>query len=240
MAVDVASIIARYRGELPGGAEGDQAMLERLSTDVLLTAEGEDVQRRHLSTAEIDDLLAYLGWQTWDMLAARSTEGESGLIPRQEYESIAFVQAWADYPRFIDEITREVGVDGVIEFGPILQLLLLRRCRELAPEVLERRLECDNRLIDVGLGAHDLRVSRRLEVDQHPFDVLPGGFQAIDCGDFCLGSLWLGLGLELVDADVRRTNLRGDLVLVGLECGRGSRLRVWRLHVLLLRHISGA
>jgi hypothetical protein len=116
-AADAASIIASYRGELPGGAEGDRRMLERLSTEVLQTSAGDDLQRPRLSTAEIDDLLAYLGWQTWDMLAARSTEGESGLIPRQEYESIAFVQCWADYPRLIDEITRAVGVDGVIEFG---------------------------------------------------------------------------------------------------------------------------
>jgi hypothetical protein len=35
----------------------------------------------------------------------------------------------------------------------------------------ERRLECHDRRIDVGFGAYDLRVSRRLEVDQHPFDV---------------------------------------------------------------------
>ena len=36
-----------------------------------------------------------------------------------------------------------------------------------------------------------LRVSRRLEVDEHPFDVLPGGLQAIDRGDFCLYPLGL-------------------------------------------------
>jgi hypothetical protein len=116
-AADVASIIASYRGELPGGFEGDRLMCERLTTEVLQTSDGEDVQRNRLTTAEIDDLLAYLGWQTWDMLAARTTEGESGLIPRQEYESIGFVQSWADYPRFIEEITREVGVDGIVELG---------------------------------------------------------------------------------------------------------------------------
>src|SRR6185436_10239139 len=114
---------------------------------------------------------------------------------------------------------------------PIPQLFLLRWCRELAPEVLERRLECDDCLIDVGLGAYGLRVSRCLEVDEPSFDVLPGGLQAIDRGDFCLCPLRLGLRLELVDAGVRRTNLRSDFVLVGLQCGPDSRLCIWRLHV---------
>src|SRR5262249_55909551 len=44
-------------------------------------------------------------------------EGESGLIPRQEYETVAFVQQWASYARWVEEITERVGVDGVIELG---------------------------------------------------------------------------------------------------------------------------
>src|SRR5215204_1814997 len=123
---------------------------------------------------------------------------------------------------------------------PVLQLLFLRRCRELASEVLERRLECDDRLVDVGLGAYGLRVSRCLEVDEHPFDLLPCGLQAVDRGDFRLCALRLGLRLELVDARVRRTNLRSDLVLVGLQRGPDSRLCVWRLHVPAPLHISVA
>ena len=115
-ATDLASIIASYRGDLPGGEAGDAAMRARLSTDALRTDEAS-IQRNRLTTGEIDDVLTYLGWQTWDMLAARSTEGESGLIPRQEYESIAFVQSWVDYPYFVERITDAVGLDGILAFG---------------------------------------------------------------------------------------------------------------------------
>jgi hypothetical protein len=58
-----------------------------------------------------------MGWSLWDVIAARSTEGESGLIPRQEYETISFLQMWALYPRMMREITDEIGVDGVIDLG---------------------------------------------------------------------------------------------------------------------------
>jgi hypothetical protein len=43
--------------------------------------------------------------------------GESGLIPRQEYETVSFVQQWSSYARWTDLITDTIGVDGVIELG---------------------------------------------------------------------------------------------------------------------------
>ena len=64
---------------------------------------------------EVNDLREYMGWTLWDVLAARSTEGESGLIPRQEYETISFLQIWARTRCF--GRSPKVGIDGVIEMG---------------------------------------------------------------------------------------------------------------------------
>jgi hypothetical protein len=91
-------------------------MQSRLRTSILATTE-ENVRRNRLSAEEIDDVLTYLGWNLWDQLAARSTEGESGLIPRQEYETVTFVQEWIRFPFFFEELTRVIGVDGVIDLG---------------------------------------------------------------------------------------------------------------------------
>ena len=78
----------------------------------------QDVLRgRRTEIEELNGFRAYMGWSLWDVIAARSTEGESGLIPRQEYETISFLQMWALYPRMMREITEEIGVDGVIELG---------------------------------------------------------------------------------------------------------------------------
>lgn len=35
------------------------------------------------------------------MLATKITEGESGLIPRQEYETLAFIQQFLRYPELL-------------------------------------------------------------------------------------------------------------------------------------------
>jgi hypothetical protein len=108
-------LMSRFRGEIAGGAAGDRQMRARLRTGVLDTS-AENV-RRPLSAEESSDFLAYCGWNLWDLIAARQTEGESGLIPRQEYETVAFVQQWATWARWFGLITDEIGVDGVIELG---------------------------------------------------------------------------------------------------------------------------
>lgn len=108
-------LLERYGGEVPHGSEGDRQFRATLATDVL-TLDDASV-RRALSDAEVDDLSRYAGWNMWDCLAARATEGESGLIPRQEYESISFVQIWQRYPEFLRLITEKVGADGVVELG---------------------------------------------------------------------------------------------------------------------------
>jgi hypothetical protein len=116
-AFDIEAALARYRGVYPPGAEGDDMFREALKTDVVVTSD-ESVLRNRLSTEEIDDFLAYTGWNLWDLLAKRSTEGESGLIPRQEYETVAFTQQWLRFPNFYERITEAVGgAEGVVELG---------------------------------------------------------------------------------------------------------------------------
>ncbi|HEY1969405.1 MAG TPA: PEP-utilizing enzyme, partial [Pseudonocardia sp.] len=108
-------LMASYRGEIAGGSRGDRQMRARLRSGVL---DGTPANlHRDLEPAEISDFLAYSGWNLWDLIAARQTEGESGLIPRQEYESVSFVQQWSGYARFIDAVTEKIGADGVIELG---------------------------------------------------------------------------------------------------------------------------
>ena len=103
-----------YLDRIPGGIEGDLRMREELRTDILETTD-ENVARNRLTTEEIDDYLAYSGWNLWDLLAARQTEGENSLIPRQEYECTGFLQCWLQYPRFLEALTAKLGVDGLVE-----------------------------------------------------------------------------------------------------------------------------
>jgi hypothetical protein len=113
MAEQLATLMASYRGEIVDGPRGDRQLRNRLRTGVLLNTD-ENI-RRELTSAEIDDYLAYTGWNLWDLIKTRQTEGESGLIPRQEYETVAFVQQWATYRRWMEEITDRVGIDGLVE-----------------------------------------------------------------------------------------------------------------------------
>jgi hypothetical protein len=109
------TLMERFRGEIAPGVSGDRQMRRRLATPIIDTTD-ENV-RRDLSADEIRDFLTYTGWNLWDLIAARQTEGESGLIPRQEYETVSFVQQWATYARWYDLITQEIGADGVIDLG---------------------------------------------------------------------------------------------------------------------------
>lgn len=115
--IDWAAALELYRGEHPLGSKGHDSIRASLSTPIVATTH-EDVTRNRLDVAEIDDFLAYAGWNLWDLLARRSTEGESGLIPRQEYETVAFVQQWLTFPHLYDIITESVGgASGVIDLG---------------------------------------------------------------------------------------------------------------------------
>jgi len=108
-------LLTKYRGEIPHHDEGDKQIRTGLKTQVL-HLDNESVQRE-LRDDEANDLLAYMGWNIWDFLAQRATEGESGLIPRQEYEALGCAQMWLRYPEWYRRITDAVGVDGLIEIG---------------------------------------------------------------------------------------------------------------------------
>ncbi len=115
--IDFEKMLQNYRGIHPLGGEGDKSIRATLKTSIVDTTD-HNVRRNRLSVEEIDDYLAYSGWNLWDLLARRSTEGESGLIPRQEYETVAFVQQWLKFPHLYDQITEAAGgSDGLVELA---------------------------------------------------------------------------------------------------------------------------
>lgn len=112
----IEELVARYRGVTPPASEGDAIFRSGLKTSVLELTD-DSLRKEALSPDETDDLIAYGGWNVWDVLGSRATEGESGLIPRQEYETIAAIEQTTSYPGVFDLITDAVGVDGLIELA---------------------------------------------------------------------------------------------------------------------------
>jgi hypothetical protein len=108
-------LLENYKGETPHGSEGDRRFREGLSTDVLFLDDAS--VQGELDRAQTNDMLAYMGFNFWDCLSMRATEGESGLIPRQEYEAFGCVQIWQRYPEMMRVITDAVGVDGLRDIG---------------------------------------------------------------------------------------------------------------------------
>ena len=113
---DPTLFLQAYKGEVPQGIEGDRQMRERVEVPFMDTTP-EDIRKERLEDAEVNSWLDYAGWNLWDFILGRASEGESGLIPRQEYETISFVQQWNNYPKFIRMLTDEVGVDGILELA---------------------------------------------------------------------------------------------------------------------------
>lgn len=108
-------LLEKFGGEVPHGDEGDAIMRAELTTSVLdLDAES---LTRQLTVTEANELVRYLTWNEWDALAARATEGESGLIPRQEYEALGILNSWLRHPDWLRVIDERVGVQGVIDIG---------------------------------------------------------------------------------------------------------------------------
>ena len=108
-------LLHNYLGQTPHGSEGDQQIRSSYQTDVLqITRESLG---RHLTVPELNEQQAYMAWNIWDFLALRATEGESGLIPRQEYETFGCLWQWLRYGDFYRLILDKIGVDGLIEMG---------------------------------------------------------------------------------------------------------------------------
>jgi hypothetical protein len=113
---DFQRYLDRYQAEVPAGIEGEREMRRRIPVP-FMDVTAQDVRHDELSLEEVNGWRSYMGWSLWDVIAQRSTEGESGLIPRQEYETISFLQIYSLYPQMMREITEAVGIDGVIEIG---------------------------------------------------------------------------------------------------------------------------
>ena len=77
----------------------------------------EDVLRDQFTVDELNDLNNYLAWNIWDVLVMRATEGVSGMIPRQEYEILAFMQEFYRWPEILQMTTDEIGAQGVMNIG---------------------------------------------------------------------------------------------------------------------------
>lgn len=113
---DVQQWLQKYKGLYPQGTAGDQAIRADLTVPFVDTTD-QDVLKQHLSDDEINSWLDYAGWNLWDFILGRASEGESGLIPRQEYETNSFIQQWNTYPKWINDLTDTLGVQGVIDLA---------------------------------------------------------------------------------------------------------------------------
>jgi hypothetical protein len=117
-AEDFAKFVQKFMAEVPGGPEGDREMRRRDPSPFIDTT-AADIRPDTLTDEQIQSWFDYMAWNLWELIATRSTEGESGLIPRQEYETLSFVQQWSVNPNAMRLITEKVGVDGLVELGRV-------------------------------------------------------------------------------------------------------------------------
>ncbi len=103
---------------LPDGILGDRLIKERMKSKVMSEkCTKEDLLKDEFTIDELNDYNNYIAWNIWDMLVMRATEGVSGMIPRQEYEILAFMQEYYRYPEFMRKMTDEVGAQGIMDIG---------------------------------------------------------------------------------------------------------------------------
>lgn len=110
----IALLLENFGGEVPHGVEGDKIMQAEMKTRVLFA---DDDVKRELTRQEVNEAIRYYTWNEWDALSARATEGESGLIPRQEYEAMGIANCWFKHPNWLRAIEDRVGMDGIIDIG---------------------------------------------------------------------------------------------------------------------------
>lgn len=99
------------------GILGDKMMRSRAKSKVLEKVTKDDVLTDQFTLDELNDLNNYLAWNIWDTLVMRATEGVSGMIPRQEYEILAFMHEFYRWPEFLRLATDEVGAQGLLDIG---------------------------------------------------------------------------------------------------------------------------
>ena len=102
---------------IPDGILGDRMMRDRAKSKVLEKVSKEDVLKDEFTIDELNDLNNYLAWNIWDVLVMRATEGVSGMIPRQEYEILSFMNEFYRYPEIMRYVTDQIGAQGVIDIG---------------------------------------------------------------------------------------------------------------------------
>ena len=107
---------------IPDGIKGDRMIRARLKSGVMERVSKEDVLKDQFSLDELNDLNNYLAWNIWDVLVMRATEGVSGMIPRQEYEILSFMQEFYRYPEFMRMMTDQVGAQGIMDIGASAKL----------------------------------------------------------------------------------------------------------------------
>ena len=115
---DFMKFVLKFMAEVPGGVEGD-AEMRRRDPRPFVDVTAQDVRLDKLTDPQIDSWFNYMAWNLWELIATRASEGESGLIPRQEYETVSFVQQWELYPKATRLITEKIGIDGLIAMGKV-------------------------------------------------------------------------------------------------------------------------
>jgi hypothetical protein len=111
--------IGNFKGmpPIPDGILGDRMIRERAKSKVLERVGHQEVLNEEFTIDELNDLNNYLAWNIWDVLVMRATEGVSGMIPRQEYEILAFMHEFYRWPEILRMATDEVGAQGIIDIG---------------------------------------------------------------------------------------------------------------------------
>jgi len=102
---------------VPDGILGDRILKERAKSKVLEKVTKQDVLKDQFTLDELNDLNNYLAWNIWDVLVMRATEGVSGMIPRQQYEILAFMNEFLRWPEILEMTTNEIGAQGVMDIG---------------------------------------------------------------------------------------------------------------------------
>jgi hypothetical protein len=103
---------------IPDGIAGDKALRQLTKSDYFKGALPESkIVEPQFSIDEMNDIILYSAWDLWDQLSLRASEGSSGLIPRQEYEALAFANSFYRWPEFFMDMTQRIGLEGAVKLG---------------------------------------------------------------------------------------------------------------------------